>query len=127
MKLSLQINPANKPATVEQIYAKRNELEQAPITIDDGRSFNYEEIHQKRFEKTIKHFLLSPMVVEGKHPWVLADGTVEQLTLAELVAIDAELDEKLYVRGSILAVSEQTLIANPPNLSDLDNLATWGL
>ena len=99
-----------------------------PITLDDGRTFDFDRDSMELMPRSISRFELLPTLdALGRLPWKDADNVYHPLTKPELIAIHEELQTKQAVRAARLQVIAEQLAANPPFVKDLDDLATWGL
>lgn len=128
MKRSALINPDYFPATWEQIKAKRDELELAPIELDDGRVFDFDKDAIDRFNGSIKHFSsLTTKTSDGLLGWKLFNDDTEFLSQQNLADILAELETKQAIRSGILHYQAQAFKASPPTVAELNDLATWGI
>lgn len=127
MKRSLQLNPLNKVATWEQIKAKRNEIELMPITLDDGRVFDYDKDAMDRFDRAIESFDSLPTLADGKLGWKLYDNTIEYLAKADLTAVRDELKAKQAIRAAVVFSQAEILMGQGKTLGEIQDLATWGL
>lgn len=125
----IQLNPLNNLATWKDIRDKRDELEISPITVDDGRIFDFNEKTIIRFQRSIQHFDSLPTLVDGKLPWKLEDNvTFSLMTKQELTDIFAELEAKQAVRGAQLHAAAQAIVdAGTHTVKDLQNPSLWGL
>lgn len=127
MKRSLQLNPLNMIATWEQIKAKRNEIELMPISLADGRVFDYDKDAMDRFDRAINSFDSLPTLVNGELAWKLYDNTLEYMTKAELTAVRDELVSKQAIRTATIFQQAELLNAQGKTLSEVNDLTNWGL
>jgi hypothetical protein len=122
-KRSLQLNPLLKAATWEDIKAKRNELEQSPISTPYG-VFDADRDSVIRIGEALSSFHGLPTLVDGTLGWKRADNIVVMLSFVELLAVRQAITN----RAAILFAQAEVLKAGGPyQVKDLDNLALWGL
>lgn len=120
---SLQLNPLLKTATWEDIKAKRNEIEQSPITTAHG-VFDADRDSIIRMDSALLGFSGLPTLVNGELGWKLADNSIVFLTEAELLSVR----QAITVRAALIFVAAETIaIGAPVQVGALNNLAIWGL
>lgn len=122
---SLQLNPLNAQATAAQIKAKRDELEQSPITTTFG-VFDANEKSVARLEAALLYFSQMPLT-NGEIVWTKADNTTVSLDETEFGDLVAEISSAWALRSAIVHAKAQLLVTQPITLGELDNLALWGL
>jgi hypothetical protein len=123
LKLSLRLNPDNRPATWAQIRERRDAHETAPIATAFG-TFDCDPRSDARMAGSIELFDSLPTLQEGKLTWKRADNTFIQLTKAELEQVYAEVKTNRAARGAILHVKaeqfrQMSLAPTPAQLADL--------
>lgn len=116
-KRSLQINPALKEATWEDIKAKRDALIASPITTEHG-VFDAGQVSISRMDGA----LLDPLVTELG--WKLHDNTFVRLTPAQLNDVRIDISRRT---GRLFVVAEMLKTSGPYRVRDLDNPNMWGL
>lgn len=127
MKRSLALNPLNQVATWEQIKTKRNEIELMPITLDDGRVFDYDKDAMARFDRAIASFNDLPTLVNGELGWKLYDNSIEWMNEVELTAVRDELQSKQAVRAAVVFQQAEILATQSKTLAEINDLTTWGI
>lgn len=127
MKRTLQLNPLNRVVTWDQIKAKRNEIELMPITLDDGRVFDYDKDAMDRFDRAIESFDSLPTLVNGELGWKLYDNSIEYFTKQALTAVRDELKSKQAIRAAVIFTQAEILAAQSKTLAEIQDLAIWGL
>lgn len=118
---------SQRPATWEQIKAKRNALEVAPITLDNGLTYDYDQQAKLRFETALAQFDNLPTLVDGKLTWKLSDNSFHPHTKAELQAAYDELQAKTAIRAAQLFMQAEVLAAGNHTVADIEDLTNWGL
>lgn len=116
-KRSLQINPALKLATWEDIKAKRNALIESPIQIG-GNVFDADERSILRMDEA----MLVPSAVE--FGWKLHDNTFVRVTPHELREVRIAIARRT---GLLFVAGESLRMSGPHQVKDLDNPSLWGL
>lgn len=122
---SLQLNPLNTPATTAQIKAKRDEIEQSPVTTTFG-TFDADDKSLARLKAALNYFAELP-TVSGEIEWTLADNTTVMLTETELGDVIEELGEAWAIRSATVHIAAQALPGTNVTVGELDNLMLWGL
>lgn len=115
------------PATWGQIKAKRDALEVAPITLDNGLTYDYDQQAKLRFETALSQFDNLPTLVDGKLTWKLSDNSFHPHTKAELQAAYDELQAKTAIRAAQLFLQAEILAAGNHTVADIEDLTNWGL
>jgi len=124
---SLKINPLNKPATWDEIKARRDVIEQLPISLVEG-AFDADEISLKRMELALLEFANLPTLdAQSKLTWKLADNTLLPLTQVELQSVYDRVRTALAVRSATLHGSAGALLQSGALLKDLTPLSNWGV
>lgn len=124
---SIQINPLNKPASWEVIRDRRNEIELLPITLSDGRTFDYDKDAMDRFERAIEQFDFLPTLTNNTLGWKLFDNSIQFFTKAELTAVRDELKQKQAIRAALIFVRAEELAALNVTVGQVQDLTTWGV
>lgn len=126
MKLSLQLNPDNRPATWEQIKQWRDTHEIAPVDTTFG-TFDCDERSDARMSGSIELFDNLPTLQNDKLTWKRADNSFIALTKAELTQVYSEVKASRGARGALLHVkAEQFRQMNPtPTPAQLADLSFW--
>lgn len=122
---SLQLNPLLKAATVEQIKAKRNELEQAPITVSGVGTFDADDKSLVRMKAALDNWATLPTVVSGEITWVLADNSSVVLDETAFAAAVNAIGVAWAERSATVHIVAQTLPGTFVTVGDLDDSATW--
>ncbi|KZZ72402.1 hypothetical protein A3765_28520 [Oleiphilus sp. HI0130] len=117
----------NPAATWDQVKAQRNEIELMPITLDDGRVFDYDKDAMDRFDRAIENFDTLPTLVNGELGWKLYDNSVAFMTKAELQAVRDELKAKQAVRAAVIFVRAEQIVAEGKTLDEIQDLSLWGI
>lgn len=128
-------NPVELPAetdvtaaTWEQVKAKRNELRESPVTLDDGRTFDADEDSFVLFRDSIDEFDNLPgLDVNGKLPWKMTNNVYEPCSKQDLIDIYTELRTKRAVRASILQEQAEILFALNKTLIEISDPINWGI
>lgn len=122
---SIQVNPDLQPATWDEIKYYRDLFEVSPITLDDGREFDYDEKAMVRMERSVNHWAAAQKETDGTLGWKLLDNSYTFATEAQLTAIKAELDNKLTERASILHVKAEVFKLTSATLGTVKELSNW--
>lgn len=127
MKRSLQINPDNQPATLEDIRDWRNAHEISPIATSFG-VFDADEKAAARMSRAIRNWAsLQTLDTDGKLHWKLAANELLPLTKAELEQVHAEIDTGVTARASVLHYKAAVFSQMPekPLLRDIKDINFW--
>ena len=89
---------ALKSASREQINARRDELEEAPVEVD-GKLFDADERSDRRMFEVLENW--SSLGLDSIE-WTLADNTTAILTRQELEVAHASIRQKRTARGLAL-------------------------
>lgn len=127
MKHSLKIHPDNELATWEDVKAKRNELEVSPITLNDGRIFDFDKDAMERLERTIKGWdnIPSHLLVNGKFGWKMHNNNFSFMDKAELEALVSELEVKQLQRSALNFVFAETFLNSNPTIREVKDSSNW--
>jgi hypothetical protein len=98
----------NRPATVEDIRAIRDELEQAPVNID-GNVFDISVVIFTRMDMALAHWNSLPTLVDGKLPWRMHNDTIVLFDQAVFDSTVAQLKGHVAIRGALLHVASMPL------------------
>ena len=123
MKLSLQLNPNDRPADWTQIREWREKHKRAPVATSFG-VFDADNESDNNFTEMIEFFDGLPTLVNGKLTWKRADNSFVPLTKAEIIQVHAEIGQARANRGAVLHVkaevfNQMTPIPTPAQLSSL--------
>lgn len=121
----IQLNPDLKPATWEQIKYYRDTFELEPITLDDGRTFDYDDPAMKRMLRATNNWAALDKEPDGTLGWKLHDNTITYVTLVELQTILTELDLKQAQRASKLHKQAEIFNATGALLGTVKVLSNW--
>lgn len=123
----LQLNPDLRPATWEEIKAYRDAFEISPITIDDERTFDYNEKAMERMSRTASNWASADKEADGTLGWKMADNNYTFLTEMDLNAIISELDSKQVNRASKLHKQAEVFKLTNATLGTVKDINNWGL
>lgn len=115
----LQLDPLKKPATNEQITAKRNKLELSPITTAYG-VYDADRDSLTRINNTLAGFASLPLP-NNTIEWTRFDNSTYELTQAELT----EVRDAIVLRGLVLHVRAREIKQVGCTVGELEDLATW--
>lgn len=126
MERILRLDPLKKSATWEQIKAKRDEFEQAPIDTGYG-TFDANEISTSRLSEAIEQFENLTTLVDGKLVWKLADNSLLPLSKAELEEVLSEIKRKRSIRSGQLHVKAEQfrLASEQPSVNQISDISSW--
>lgn len=122
MKRFIQLNPDLKAATWEDIKAKRDELEQSPVTTPLGE-FDADQKSLMRMDSAIAAFDSLPTLLDGKLGWKRANNTIVWLTKAELESIRVAI----AVRAATLHYQAGVIEAGSYKVNEINSSSLWGL
>lgn len=128
MKRLLQLDPDKALATWSQIRVKRDELEQAPLTLTVSgvaHLFDADEIAEKRMSMSVDSFDSLPTLVNGKLTWKLYTNAALEVTKAELQDALAQMRLKVAQRAAILHVKAAEFAQTGVLVGELSDLTKW--
>lgn len=117
----LQLDPLKKPASNDQITAKRTALELSPITTAYG-VYDADRDSLTRINNTLAGFSSLPLP-NNTIDWTRYDNSTYALTEAELTAVR----DAIVLRGLALHVRARELKQTGCTVGELEDPATWGL
>lgn len=122
--------PVEKLADWNRIKRKRDGMREAPITLDDGRTFDASQDSFALFADSIDEFDYLPadaLDADGKLQWKMSNNDYTACTKSDLVAIRDELRRKRAQRAALLQVRAEQLAQDPPTIGELSDPEIWGL
>ena len=127
MKLSLQINPDNQPASEEQIKEWRDFHEVSPVNTTYGL-FDSDQKSDERMARSIRNWQhLQTLNEQGELLWKRGDNSILPVTQLMLEQIYGEVDIARTARASVLHYKAAVFAAQDPRptVKQLKDINFW--